>query len=97
MQGFLDFITSDEEAAVLLRKSFVFKIIPMLNPDGVIHGNYRCSLAGGDLNRQYKHPDPILHPTIFALKNLIKTTHQNRGVLLYLDIHGHSMKKNVFL
>ena len=25
-------------------------ILPMLNPDGVINGNYRCSLAGCDLN-----------------------------------------------
>jgi len=22
-----------------------------MNPDGVIHGNYRCSLSGMDLNR----------------------------------------------
>ena len=27
------------------------KVVPMLNPDGVINGNYRCSLAGVDLNR----------------------------------------------
>ena len=33
---------------------FIFKIVPMLNPDGVIVGNYRCSLAGRDLNRNYK-------------------------------------------
>lgn len=26
----------------------------MLNPDGVINGNYRCSLAGCDLNRRWK-------------------------------------------
>eukprot|EP00983_Pelagomonas_calceolata_P025766 806977-Pelagomonas_calceolata.AAC.1 len=26
-------------------------IVPMLNPDGVINGSYRCSLAGVDLNR----------------------------------------------
>ena len=26
----------------------------MLNPDGVIVGNYRCSLSGRDLNRNYK-------------------------------------------
>jgi len=34
-----------------LRDLYVFKIVPMLNPDGVIIGNYRCSLVGDDLNR----------------------------------------------
>ena len=28
----------------------------MLNMDGVINGNYRCNLAGFDLNRQYINP-----------------------------------------
>lgn len=27
--------------------------VPMLNPDGVINGNYRCNLAGFDLNRSF--------------------------------------------
>jgi hypothetical protein len=31
----------------------------MLNPDGVIHGNYRCSLAGIDLNRVWDNPAPV--------------------------------------
>jgi len=26
----------------------------MMNPDGVIHGNYRTSLSGSDLNRRWK-------------------------------------------
>lgn len=39
-----------------LRKFFVFKVVPMLNPDGVVVGNYRTSLAGVDLNRIYKAP-----------------------------------------
>lgn len=46
MHGTLDFLVSDEEAARYLRNNFVFKVIPMLNPDGVIIGNYRCSLTG---------------------------------------------------
>ncbi|KAJ1437265.1 hypothetical protein B484DRAFT_324669, partial [Ochromonadaceae sp. CCMP2298] len=96
MHGFLDFITSDLPQALKLRRSFVFHIIPMLNPDGVIHGNYRCSLAGTDLNRRYVHPHPRLHPTIFAKKNLIRAATQSRGVLLYLDLHGHSKLKNSF-
>ena len=51
MHGILTYLVSDEQGARYLRNNFVFKIIPMLNPDGVIVGNYRCSLAGADLNR----------------------------------------------
>jgi murein tripeptide amidase MpaA len=57
MRGVLFFLTDPEnEEARLLRKNFIFKVIPMLNPDGVINGNYRCSLAGCDLNRRWKVP-----------------------------------------
>ncbi len=51
LQGVLDFLTSLDPAACMLRSSFVFKLVPMLNPDGVVNGSYRCSLAGMDLNR----------------------------------------------
>ncbi len=40
-RGFIDFLTSNHEHAIALRRTFVFKVIPMLNPDGVINGNYR--------------------------------------------------------
>lgn len=40
MRGFLNHLTSDHPNAMALREKFVFKIIPMLNPDGVIHGRY---------------------------------------------------------
>ena len=51
MEGLVDFIMGNEREAKLLRDIFVFKIVPMINPDGVIVGNYRCSLGGYDLNR----------------------------------------------
>ena len=54
MKGVLDYLASDCHCAVALRDKYVFKIVPILNPDGVIVGNYRCSLAGGDLNRQVR-------------------------------------------
>lgn len=34
----------------------------MLNPDGVIAGNYRSSLSGLDLNRQWTDPKEINAP-----------------------------------
>ncbi len=41
VEGILGFLVSNEPEAVKLRDKYVFKIIPMLNPDGVILGNYR--------------------------------------------------------
>jgi murein tripeptide amidase MpaA len=73
MRGLLYFLTDpDNEEAKILRDNFVFKVVPMLNPDGVINGNYRSSLAGCDLNRRWKNPSKVLHPTIYAVKKLVK-------------------------
>ena len=68
MEGLLEFLVSDDEIAKTLRDRFVFKIVPMLNPDGVIIGNYRCSLSAHDLNRQYVSPSPKLFPECNAIK-----------------------------
>lgn len=38
MKGTLEFLVSSDPIADLLRKCFIFKVIPMLNPDGVING-----------------------------------------------------------
>jgi murein tripeptide amidase MpaA len=51
IQGFIDFLTSDHEIALSLRQHLVFKIVPVVNPDGVYLGNTRGNLLGMDLNR----------------------------------------------
>ncbi len=43
-----------------LFKKFVIKIIPMINPDGVVLGNSRCNFHGYDLNRQWKKSNKVL-------------------------------------
>uniref|UniRef100_A0A8D0L461 AGBL carboxypeptidase 3 n=1 Tax=Sphenodon punctatus TaxID=8508 RepID=A0A8D0L461_SPHPU len=72
MKGFLDYILGDSNDASLLRDTFVFKVVPMLNPDGVVVGNYRCSLAGRDLNRNYKSELKDSFPSIWYIRNMIK-------------------------
>lgn len=52
----------------------------MLNPDGVVVGNYRCSLAGLDLNRVWQEPDARLQPAIAGLKGLLRAFMQEREV-----------------
>lgn len=97
MKGMLDFLTSDSSQAQLLRQVFVIYIVPMLNPDGVTFGNNRCSLAGVDLNRQWKLPIKGVHPTIYTFKTFMATQRKVRDVLMYIDLHGHSRKYNVFM
>jgi len=41
MEYIIDFLTGATLEAKILRDNFIFKIVPMLNPDGVINGNYR--------------------------------------------------------
>lgn len=48
----------------------MFKIVPMINIDGVIIGNYRTGMEGNDLNRRYVKPDFRIHPTVWAIKQL---------------------------
>lgn len=79
-----------------MRKHFVIRIVPFLNPDGVIYGNYRCSLLGCDLNRKWEKPNRLLHPTVFHSKYLIRNMNQERKVILFCDLHGHSRKQNAF-
>ena len=99
MAGVLKFLVGP--AATELRKRVVFKLVPCTNPDGVVLGNYRASLSGNDLNRQFIDPNPKLHPTVCALKALVEevlsTAKEREPLAAFIDIHGHSRKKSVFV
>ncbi|XP_061101791.1 cytosolic carboxypeptidase 4-like isoform X2 [Conger conger] len=98
MKGTLEFLCSGDPVAEGLREAYIFKILPMLNPDGAINGMHRCSLNGEDLNRQWMKPDLSLSPTIYHTKGfLLYLSSIGRTPLVFCDYHGHSRKKNVFL
>ena len=92
IEGVIDFLLSDTTEAQFLRENIIFKIYPMVNVDGVIHGNNRCSLAGVDLNRKWSNPNKKLHPSIYHIKNNIKSFQKDRETVLLVDFHGHSKK-----
>eukprot|EP00055_Hartaetosiga_balthica_P018248 m.131213 g.131213 ORF g.131213 m.131213 type:complete len:884 (+) comp9476_c1_seq6:34-2685(+) len=95
--GTLKFLLDkDDPRAQLLREMFVFKIIPMLNPDGVSIGNYRCDSQGLNLNRFYNNPSFDLHPSIYASKCLTLYYSHIGRLQYYIDTHGHATKRGCF-
>eukprot|EP01138_Halocafeteria_seosinensis_P005440 gb/GECG01005561.1/.p1 GENE.gb/GECG01005561.1/~~gb/GECG01005561.1/.p1 ORF type:complete len:823 (+),score=76.98 gb/GECG01005561.1/:1-2469(+) len=97
LNGILRFLLNEtNEAAKMLRQAFVFKIIPMLNPDGVATGHYRADCYGENLNRLYLSPDPNQAPSIYAAKCILEETRKQERLFLYLDLHAHASKRGCF-
>ena len=97
-EGFLDQLIHRAEVSPVLA-NFVVRMVPCMNPDGVVCGNYRSSLAGVDLNRKWILPSKGLHPEVYYTKALMHhiTNVEHKKILIYCDIHCHSKKKNSFL
>lgn len=71
MLGIIKFLLDKKDVRThLLRKYFVFVLVPMLNPDGVARGHCRMDELNQNLNRFYSEPDSILQPSCFAVKRL---------------------------
>jgi hypothetical protein len=74
-EGAIRYLLSDEAAPI--RKSLVFKILPMMDPDGCARGGVRFNQHGYDLNRNWDTADPDnadqrrLMPEICAAKKVI--------------------------
>lgn len=94
LNGILDLITEPENIlSKELRKRFVFKVIPMLNPDGIYRGYYRVDTKGQNLNRYYTDPKLDLQPTIYATKKVIEQQNELKKLKVYIDLHAHAGKK----
>jgi len=96
IKGAIEFLMGDSDEAKYLRDNFIFKIIPMINVDGVIMGNTRTSLAGCDLNRRWSNPNEFLHPEIYSAKELIMNFASNKKIECIVDFHGHFGAFNSF-
>lgn len=97
LNGMLEFLASDDVRAFLLRKLFMFVIVPMVNPDGVFEGNYRMNSNGVNLNRVYNIATPDDCQEIFAIKSLVEYYNQDGRLQFYFDMHGHSSVKGAFI
>ena len=97
IQGLIEFLLSNDQKANNLRKHYIFKIVPMLNPDGVIRGNFRMNSAGKDLNRMWAEENEETSPSVYFCHKMIRKTLNSRDIYFFCDFHGHSNKFNFFL
>ncbi|XP_048513203.1 cytosolic carboxypeptidase 1-like isoform X2 [Athalia rosae] len=99
MHGTLEALIGNSIYANSLRDDYVFKVVPMLNIEGVVNGCNRHGLTNEDLNRRWSDPHPVLHPVIFHTKGLMEycTRVIRNPPQVFVDYHGHSRRKNVFL
>ena len=95
--GVLEFLLrADDPRAEALRKAYVFRVVPMLNPDGAFRGHYRNDASGQNLNRCYDAPDPRAHPTIAATWAMLMRHAEKNELGFYVDLHGHVNKRGCF-
>lgn len=92
MFPFVETLLADTELAARFRERFQIIAIPLLNPDGVIGGNWRHNLGGTDLNRDWG--EFVQPETKLVGEFLDRLDAAGNHVRVFLDFH--STDRNVF-
>lgn len=70
-EGAMRFLLGNTPAAEIIRRTAVFKILPLCDPDGVARGGVRFNAHGFDLNRNWDVVDAEKMPEITAQRKAI--------------------------
>lgn len=93
MQEFVKTIVANTTLAQNFKKQYELIIIPMINPDGVDEGNWRHSVAGVDLNRDW---ELFLQPETKSIETYLLKKIANKNAKIYFGIDFHSTYNDVF-
>lgn len=102
VEGAVRFLMSDDPQAVRLRRQLVFKLVPTMDPDGLVNGHVRFNALGYDLNRHWDEVDPTQPawqhrmPEIWAVKRAL-FGHLDRGGRVDLMLNLHNTETGEFL
>ena len=87
-----------------LREVFEWWIVPVVNPDGIICGNYRTNLQGKDMNRHWfsdGDPEAAKNGRAHEVEEIRYYLKQNipdkEKFKMFLDVHAHSAQTSIFI
>jgi hypothetical protein len=90
--AFTETVLGDSELAQKFQARFRVIAIPLLNPDGVVGGNWRHNLGGVDLNRDW---GPFTQPETQLVAGLLEDLDASDSkIRMFVDFH--STEENVF-
>lgn len=98
LESLLRFLLSKDPRADALRRAFVFKIVPVVNVDGVVRGHFRVDQFGVNLNRSYQNPNMAAEPAVYAVKRYAEyLSSVEQQLYFYMDVHAQSSKRSFWL
>ena len=100
VEGMVDFLLSNDPVAIAARKESIYKIVPMLNPDGIHNGMTRYNTNHEDLNTEWDDDtiDTIntpVEPEVDCVKLWLRNwTKQGSPINMHIDLHSQSQQGN---
>lgn len=85
-QGFLEWVASDDPAAVELRRTTAVYVVPIMDVDNVLLGAGGKDAVPRDHNRDWT--DKPIYPEVAAAQRIIQELHDAGKLRLYLDLHN---------
>jgi hypothetical protein len=98
VEGMVNYLLSEGPVPDEVRKKTIFKIVPMLNPDGIYHGMTRYNAANEDLNAEWDDDitDTIhapVEPEVACVKEWLRDWFkQGRTIDIHIDLHSQSQQ-----
>ncbi len=90
--SFYETLVADTELARHFRDRYQVLAVPLMNPDGVVGGNWRHNLGKTDLNRDW---GPFAQPETRLIRDLLdRLDAEGRSIRVFLDFH--STNRNIF-
>ncbi len=93
MEGFMEFLLSNDPDARALRAEAIIHAVPLMNPDGAYIGNYRDNSQGVNLNRVWDgSANMTTSPEVRLVQDRIQQTitEADGDYVFFADIHSTS-------